>query len=175
MTLTDVIGYTAAILVFTTFYTKKMVPLRTFAIASNIAFISYGWLADLPPIILLHSAMLPINCLRLNQALSMYRQQTATGRLGNLTGGRLALHTIFSLRRFVCLAALRRVLDLWRSRIRARRELAMMDRHDFGDLTQPPGLLRDERRRPPWQAYGPECCEVGVARQDREAGSAMEG
>lgn len=62
------IGYLAASLVFATFCTKRMVTLRALAIASNIAFIAYGYLGGLWPILILHAAMLPMNIYRLRQA-----------------------------------------------------------------------------------------------------------
>jgi CRP/FNR family transcriptional regulator, cyclic AMP receptor protein len=58
-------GYVASLLVFAAFYTKSMVPLRIAAIASNVAFIVYGWIDGLAPILVLHSALLPLNVLRL--------------------------------------------------------------------------------------------------------------
>ena len=38
----DGIGYCASLLVFCSFYMKTMIPLRGVAIASNIAFMTYG-------------------------------------------------------------------------------------------------------------------------------------
>jgi hypothetical protein len=61
----DLFGYVASILVFGTFYMKRMMPLRVTAIASNLAFISYAWAYGLTPILLLHGALLPLNILRL--------------------------------------------------------------------------------------------------------------
>ncbi len=58
-------GYIASLLVFAAFYTKSMVPLRIAAIASNVAFIVYGWIDGLAPILVLHGALLPLNVLRL--------------------------------------------------------------------------------------------------------------
>ena len=46
-----------------------MVTLRALAIASNIAFLSYGYLGELWPILTLHAAMLPMNMYHLRQAL----------------------------------------------------------------------------------------------------------
>jgi hypothetical protein len=68
MTSTAPVGYLAASLVFATFCTKRMVRLRTIAIASNIAFIGYGYLGELWPILILHAALLPMNMYRLRQA-----------------------------------------------------------------------------------------------------------
>jgi CRP-like cAMP-binding protein len=67
LTAVDLIGYLAALLVFSTFYMKTMVPLRSVAIASNVAFITYGYLAALYPILLLHLVLLPLNIWRLYQ------------------------------------------------------------------------------------------------------------
>ena len=39
----ELVGYLASALVFATFYMKTMMPLRAVAIASNVAFISYGY------------------------------------------------------------------------------------------------------------------------------------
>jgi len=61
------IGYAASLLVFSTFYMKTMIPLRCVAVASNIAFLTYGYLAGLYPVFLLHTVLLPLNMLRLYQ------------------------------------------------------------------------------------------------------------
>jgi CRP/FNR family transcriptional regulator, cyclic AMP receptor protein len=65
MDLVELFGYLAAILVFTAFYMKRMIPLRIVAIASNAAFIAYAWSNGLMPILYLHGALLPLNLLRL--------------------------------------------------------------------------------------------------------------
>jgi hypothetical protein len=56
-------------LVLATFCAKSMVLLRVLAIASNIVFIAYGFEAGLWPILVLHTTMLPLNLLRLREAL----------------------------------------------------------------------------------------------------------
>jgi len=61
------IGYTASLLVFSTFYMKTMIPLRCVAIASNVAFLAYGYFAGLYPVFLLHAVLLPLNVFRLHQ------------------------------------------------------------------------------------------------------------
>ena len=66
----QLVGYTASVLVFSTFYMKTMIPLRCVAIASNVAFLTYGYLAGLYPVSLLHTVLLPLNVFRLHQ---MYR------------------------------------------------------------------------------------------------------
>lgn len=61
----DILGYCAAFLVFITFCMKSMIWLRVVAVASNLAFITYGFSADLPPILTLHLILLPMNVFRL--------------------------------------------------------------------------------------------------------------
>ena len=59
------IGFIASGLVLATFGMKDMVNLRIVAICSNIAFITYALLLDLPPILILHVILLPLNGWRL--------------------------------------------------------------------------------------------------------------
>ena len=61
----EFIGYLACALVFATFYMTAMLPLRLTAIASNVAFIAYGYLGGMTPILLLHMSLLPLNVWRL--------------------------------------------------------------------------------------------------------------
>jgi hypothetical protein len=63
----EVAGYVASALVFSTFYMKTMIPLRYAAIASNVAFITYGYYGHLRPVLLLHVLLLPLNVVRLVQ------------------------------------------------------------------------------------------------------------
>ena len=64
-TTTTLIGYIASGLVLTTFWTNDLRRLRILAILSNIAFISYGALVWLPPVLGLHLLLLPLNTVRL--------------------------------------------------------------------------------------------------------------
>jgi hypothetical protein len=63
----DAIGFVAAGLVLTTFCMRSMSALRWVAIASNLAFIAYGYLGTLPPVLVLHALLLPVNTYRLTQ------------------------------------------------------------------------------------------------------------
>ncbi|HET9067236.1 MAG TPA: cyclic nucleotide-binding domain-containing protein [Amaricoccus sp.] len=80
MDLATVVGYGAAALVFLTFATRTMVPLRAIGIASNLAFIAYGWLQPALPILILHCILLPLNGYRLQQMLRLTRQVAAASR-----------------------------------------------------------------------------------------------
>ena len=65
MSTVESIGYLASALVLATFCMHDMVALRCMAIASNLAFIAYGALADLGPVLVLHLLLLPVNVWRL--------------------------------------------------------------------------------------------------------------
>jgi hypothetical protein len=79
----EIIGYIAALLVFLTFYIKTMVPLRIVAIFSNCAFVAYGYLDLLYPVLFLHIVLLPLNLMRLWQMirLSLNVREAADGDL----------------------------------------------------------------------------------------------
>ena len=73
-------GWVSAVLVFSSFFMKTMVPLRTVAICSNVAFITYallglkyGVFGRVYPILVLHAALLPLNVIRLRQLKSLLR------------------------------------------------------------------------------------------------------
>jgi CRP/FNR family cyclic AMP-dependent transcriptional regulator len=67
-------GYLAALLAFLTFYMKTMIPLRIVGICTNCAFITYGYLDGLYPVLILHLTLLPLNALRLRQMLRLTQQ-----------------------------------------------------------------------------------------------------
>ncbi len=69
MSTLDGLGYFAASLVLGTFCARTMAALRALAIASNVAFILYAMSARLWPILALHAVMLPLNAMRLREAL----------------------------------------------------------------------------------------------------------
>ncbi len=58
ITTADLAGYTASTMVLFTFMTKDMRLLRVLAIFSNVAFITYGMLVWLPPVLCLHLLLL---------------------------------------------------------------------------------------------------------------------
>jgi CRP/FNR family cyclic AMP-dependent transcriptional regulator len=67
MEMIDTVGYLAAGLVLATFCMRSMGTLRMVAIASNLAFIAYGYVGSLAPGLLLHVLLLPVNIYRLLQ------------------------------------------------------------------------------------------------------------
>jgi CRP-like cAMP-binding protein len=77
---TELSGYLAAGLVFLTFYMQTMIPLRIVGICANVAFIIYGYLNGLYPVLVLHLGLLPLNSLRLRQMLHLTRQVRLASR-----------------------------------------------------------------------------------------------
>jgi len=71
---TELLGYSAALLVLLTFSMKTMVPLRVAGILSNLFFIAYAFFTHARPILILHSILLPLNGLRLMQILSLVKR-----------------------------------------------------------------------------------------------------
>ena len=70
----QIMAWLAALLVFTAFFMKTIVPLRVLGIGSNIVFIFYALLGihhgifdKVLPILVLHAALLPLNIFRLKQ------------------------------------------------------------------------------------------------------------
>jgi len=69
----EITGYIASILVASTFYMKTMLPLRIFAIGSNVAFMTYGYFGHLYPVLTLHLFLFPLNIIRLRQIQKLTR------------------------------------------------------------------------------------------------------
>jgi CRP/FNR family transcriptional regulator, cyclic AMP receptor protein len=63
----DVLGYAASAMVLATFCMRTMIPLRTFAIGSNVLFVAYGYVDHIYPVMALHVILLPINVARFLQ------------------------------------------------------------------------------------------------------------
>jgi hypothetical protein len=73
-------GFFASVLVLLTFTMKDMRMLRIIAIFSNVAFIAYGTLDWLLPVLSLHLVLLPLNLLRLKEILNKAADKAATHR-----------------------------------------------------------------------------------------------
>jgi hypothetical protein len=76
----DAAGYLASLLVLATFCMKTMIPLRSAAVTSNIAFIVYGFYDDVYPVLALHTILLPLNAWRAIQMLRLVRRVEAASR-----------------------------------------------------------------------------------------------
>ncbi len=73
MTWIDILGYAASASVLVTFCMSTMVPLRVVAICSNVLFASFGALAHIYPVLVLHVILLPVNVARLMQILRLIK------------------------------------------------------------------------------------------------------
>ena len=70
----EAFGYLGALMTLATFSLKTMLHLRMAGIVANLAFIIYGVLDHVYPVLLLHMTLLPLNVWRLWQLLQMTRQ-----------------------------------------------------------------------------------------------------
>jgi CRP/FNR family transcriptional regulator, cyclic AMP receptor protein len=73
----DLLGYVASASVLITFCMSTMVPLRIVAICSNVLFASYGAVAHIYPVLILHTILLPVNSVRLYQILNLLKRVRA--------------------------------------------------------------------------------------------------
>jgi CRP/FNR family cyclic AMP-dependent transcriptional regulator len=55
------LGFLGAVLTLASYLMKSMMPLRVVALASNFAFVAYGYLESALPSLMLYAAMIPIN------------------------------------------------------------------------------------------------------------------
>lgn len=149
-----IVGWTASGLVLATFCCERMVSLRIAAIASNVAFIGYACLAQLWPILALHTIMLPLNVWRLSGAIRCSGNDPVDVK-----------HVMRSLVR---------VPLVWRERNRLRHELSKMTPHDFGDLPVPRGIIFDECRRWPWRDMSPQWGSIREWRRSVPSGRKKE-
>jgi CRP/FNR family transcriptional regulator, cyclic AMP receptor protein len=76
MTFAEVVlfcGYLASALVFAAFFMRGRARLRQVAIASNVAFIVYGIIGGVIPVLTLHALLLPLNIWRLREIHETHR------------------------------------------------------------------------------------------------------
>lgn len=76
MSLVSAFGYIAAAFTLATFAVTTMIPLRLMGIGANLAFISYGFVGELYPVLILHTLLLPLNVFRLRQMMVLTRKAT---------------------------------------------------------------------------------------------------
>lgn len=86
----NLLGYAASTLVLATFCMRQMLALRLTAIASNLAFMAYGLLAGLDPVLLLHVMLLPLNAWRLAQERLHAGRGGGTGSCSGAAGAPVA-------------------------------------------------------------------------------------
>jgi CRP/FNR family transcriptional regulator, cyclic AMP receptor protein len=75
------------------FCMRAMIPLRTIALCSNIAFLLYGFNHALMPVMLLHAVLLPVNGWRLWEALHNIKTEEPASEIvaqSSASSGRLS-------------------------------------------------------------------------------------
>lgn len=76
----DFVGYLAAILMFSTFYMRKMIPLRAVGAVANLVFVAYTLASyfslgrGIWPLFILHAALFPLNITRMLQMMNLVRK-----------------------------------------------------------------------------------------------------
>src|SRR5258708_10333840 len=65
MTLVEMIGYTAVVVNVGVYLMQTMIPLRVFAIVTNLLFIAYAYSIGVYPTLVLNCILLPLNAYRL--------------------------------------------------------------------------------------------------------------
>lgn len=78
----ELFGYLGALLTLATFSMKTMLHLRMVGIVANLAFITYGLVGAVYPVLVLHLLLLPLNIGRLLQLLRLTRQIREASALG---------------------------------------------------------------------------------------------
>lgn len=73
----DLVGYIAAVLMFSTFYMRKMIPLRAVGASANLVFVAYTLASyyyldrGIWPLFILHAALFPLNITRMMQMIRL--------------------------------------------------------------------------------------------------------
>ncbi|MDH4128181.1 MAG: cyclic nucleotide-binding domain-containing protein [Spirochaetota bacterium] len=71
--LIDIVGYVAALFMFSSFYMKKMIPLRIVGICANITFATFAGFTGVWPLFILHIVLFPLNIMRMMQMLKLIK------------------------------------------------------------------------------------------------------
>lgn len=74
MTWINLIGYLAAVLMFITFFMKKMIPLRALGASANVTFVVYASITHIYPLLILHAALFPLNITRMIQMMNLVKK-----------------------------------------------------------------------------------------------------
>jgi hypothetical protein len=69
----ELVGFAAALAVLTSFCMSSITALRSFAILSNVLFITYGAIGSVYPVLFLHAVLLPVNLIKLHQTVCLHR------------------------------------------------------------------------------------------------------
>lgn len=70
----NLIGYLASVLMFSTFYMKKMIPLRAVGASANVTFVIYAAVFQIYPLLILHAMLFPLNVTRMIQMMRLVKK-----------------------------------------------------------------------------------------------------
>lgn len=76
----NLIGYLAALLMFSTFYMKRMIPLRAVGASANATFVVYASIMHVYPLLILHAALFPLNITRMVQMMRLVKKVQEASR-----------------------------------------------------------------------------------------------
>jgi|GEM_PF-3559964 hypothetical protein len=107
MSIADLSGWIASLLMLCTFLCQEALMLRTVAIAANVAFISYGALSGLAPVLVLHLLLIAVNIRRLAQTIAQSRISALPSERPRLFGLTVPGRVTSGMRGWNRLAALR--------------------------------------------------------------------
>jgi len=144
----NLLGSVASASVLATFCMNSMVPLRAVAICSNVLFAAYGSLTQIYPVLVLHAILLPINCVRLLQALIGVKEPYAAliawaPSTTAFMPGELPLNEKWRETKH-CFAE-------WRRRARSRQDLMALSDRDLRDIHATRCDALHEARKPFWR------------------------
>lgn len=80
MSIVELLGWVAVLLLLTAYWQRTMVPLRVSAMLANVFFIAWSVNAEIMQTLVLHSVLLPFNAYRLYEILNMERDAKRAAR-----------------------------------------------------------------------------------------------
>ncbi|SFS15241.1 Crp/Fnr family transcriptional regulator [Yoonia litorea] len=88
MAYVEIAGWLGTLLTFTAYSMRNMLPLRIIALAANLAFMTYGALVPVYPMLVLHLGLFPLNAFRL------YEIQRGMRRMKEVRSGKQPLDVL---------------------------------------------------------------------------------
>jgi uncharacterized protein YjiS (DUF1127 family) len=148
----DFIGYAACACVLATFCMSTMVPLRIVAICSNVLFVTFGALAHIYPVLLLHVVLLPVNAVRLLQALAPTKEGLAIVITPFIIAPVLRATRLQEAAGNIGWCKVKACVSAWRRRAREPKELMKLGASNFHHIGISRSDPESETYKPFWQA-----------------------
>jgi uncharacterized protein YjiS (DUF1127 family) len=152
MSWVDLIGYAACAGVFATFCMSTMVPLRIVAICSNVLFVTFSALAHIYPVLVLHVVLLPVNVVRLIQALAPTKAGYSIAIAPFIIAPVLRTTKLQDAVGNFPWCGVKACVSVWKRRVRERKELMKLGERNFHDIGISRCDAEPETCKPFWQA-----------------------